>query len=99
MSSLCLWDCEGPNRIRKLGMPTILRIGPYRIGFWSRENDEPPHVHVRRDRFTAKFWLNPQVRLARYRGFAAHELNDVRRIIEDNREVLLRAWHENFGKR
>jgi hypothetical protein len=80
-------------------MPTILRIGPYRIGFWSRENDEPPHVRVRRDRFTAKFWLNPRVRLARYRGFAAHELNDVRRIIENNRDVLLRAWHENFRQR
>ncbi|MGD0770883.1 MAG: DUF4160 domain-containing protein [Tepidisphaeraceae bacterium] len=78
-------------------MPTILRIGPYRIGFWSREDDEPPHV--RRDRFTAKFRLNPQVRLARYRGFAAHEVNDVRGIIEDNRDVLLRAWYENFRKR
>ncbi|MGD0463386.1 MAG: DUF4160 domain-containing protein [Tepidisphaeraceae bacterium] len=77
-------------------MPTILRVGPYRIGFWSRENDEPPHVHVRRERLTAKFWLDPRVRLAQYRGFAKHELNDIREIIEFNRGLLLRAWHEHF---
>jgi hypothetical protein len=77
-------------------MPTVLRIGPYRIGFWSKENDEPPHVHVRRERASAKFWLDPHVVVARYRGFAVHEVNEIRKIVEDNRDFLLRAWHEHF---
>ena len=36
-------------------MPTVLRIGPYRIYFWSHEPNEPPHVHVDRDANSAKF--------------------------------------------
>ncbi|MGD9634228.1 MAG: DUF4160 domain-containing protein [Pirellulales bacterium] len=54
-------------------MPTIDDIGPYKLFFYSAEGSEPPHVHIRRDRSTAKFWLNP-VRLARSRGFGDHEL-------------------------
>lgn len=40
-------------------MPEALRSGPYRFFFWSRENNEPPHVHVRREKMEAKFWLEP----------------------------------------
>ncbi|MCK6486466.1 MAG: DUF4160 domain-containing protein [Phycisphaerae bacterium] len=40
-------------------MPTIARIGPYRIYFYSHDRREPPHVHVDRDAYTAKFWLTP----------------------------------------
>jgi hypothetical protein len=40
-------------------MPNILRVGPYRFFIYSNEGDEPPHVHVRRDRKLAKFWLSP----------------------------------------
>jgi hypothetical protein len=76
-------------------MPTVLQIGPYRIGFWSKENDEPPHVHVRRDRFRAKYWLNP-VMLADNVRFPRHELTIIRGIVEEHRERLLRAWHEHF---
>ena len=47
-------------------VPAINDIGPYRFYFYASEGNEPPHVHVRRDRATAKFWLNP-VRLARSR--------------------------------
>jgi hypothetical protein len=47
-------------------MPTIDDIGPYKFFFYSAEGTEPPHVHVRRDQSTAKFWLAP-VRLARSR--------------------------------
>jgi Domain of unknown function (DUF4160) len=77
-------------------MPIVLRIGPYVIGFWSKENTEPPHVHVRRERFVAKFWLDPLVELAGNRGFAAHELTKIRKIVEMNRESFLEAWHEHF---
>lgn len=49
-------------------MPTIADIGPYKFFFYSAEGNEPPHVHVRRGRYTAKYWLNP-VRLARSRHF------------------------------
>jgi Domain of unknown function (DUF4160) len=34
-------------------MPVVLRIGPYVFFFFSLENDEPPHIHVQRDRDVA----------------------------------------------
>jgi hypothetical protein len=77
-------------------MPTIDDIGPYKFFFYSAEGREPPHVHVRRDRATAKFWLSP-VRLSRSRGFDDHELQSIQRLVEENRERLLEAWNEYFN--
>ncbi len=79
-------------------MPTVLVIGPYRFAFYSREQREPPHIHVFRDRNSAKFWLDPQVGLADNRGFARHELNLLQRLVVENRERLLEAWHEHFDE-
>ncbi len=77
-------------------MPTIARIGPYRIYFYSHDRAEPPHVHVDRDESTAKFWLNP-VSLAYNIGFRARELRDVRRMVTDHATEWLEIWHDNFG--
>lgn len=77
-------------------MPTILREGPYRFFFYSGDSVEPPHVHVRRDKFTAKFWLSP-VRLSRSGGFGRPEINQIQRLIEDNQETFLGEWNEYFG--
>ena len=40
-------------------MPTVMRIGAYRLHFYSKEGSEPPHIHVARDDFEAKIWLRP----------------------------------------
>ncbi len=76
-------------------MPSLGWFGPYRIFFYSQEQNEPPHVHVQRERNLAKFWLDP-VSLARSTGFAAHELNRIRAIIEENRQAFQDAWNEHF---
>jgi hypothetical protein len=60
------------------------------------EGTEPPHVHVRRERFVAKYWIDPLVELADNQGFAEHELSRIRRIVEQHRGRLLEAWHEHF---
>lgn len=40
-------------------MPLIKRIGPYEFRFYSRgEALEQPHMHVRRERSQAKFWID-----------------------------------------
>jgi hypothetical protein len=74
-------------------MPTVLRDGPYRAYFYSHEPNEPPHVHVDRDRLSAKVWLEP-VELAHNLGFPSHELRRILRLIEANRVRLLEAWNE-----
>lgn len=76
-------------------MPTILRIGPYRFFFYSGDSVEPAHIHVRRDSFTAKFWLEP-VRLSRSGGFSPRELNEIQRRVEENQDLLLGEWDEYF---
>lgn len=77
-------------------MPTVLRIGGFRIGFYSGDASEPPHVHVDRERFQAKFWLDP-VRLARNGGFRPHELKEIADLLEEHERHLLQCWHEYFG--
>jgi hypothetical protein len=76
-------------------MPTVLRIGPYRFFFYAGDREEPPHMHVERERHTAKFWLEP-VRLERSRGFRIPELNRIRKLIEENQTRLRRSWDEYF---
>jgi hypothetical protein len=76
-------------------MPTRLRIGKYRFHFYSEENDEPPHIHVRSGGHEAKFWLSP-VRLARNWGFPKHEVLRIQRLVQENCVLLRKAyvkWH------
>lgn len=77
-------------------MPTILRKGPYRIYFFSHEPGEPPHVHVDRDEFSAKFWIKP-ILLAKNVGFAPRELRRIQSLMEQNHSSLLEAWYGYFG--
>lgn len=77
-------------------MPTLARIGPYRIYFVSHDLNEPPHVHVDRGDCSAKFWLEP-VSLARNIGFRAHELRQIERLIAERQGEFLEAWRGYFG--
>jgi hypothetical protein len=76
-------------------MPTVLRIGPYRLFFYSADFAEPPHIHVGRDSSQAKFWLDP-VRLEDNQGFSRNELNRIGKHVEENAADLLRSWNEFF---
>ena len=78
-------------------MPRVNGIpGPYRFFFYSFDCAEPPHVHVRRERSEAKFWVNP-MDLAWNHGFSPTELNQLRRIIIENEPLIIEAWHEHCG--
>jgi hypothetical protein len=75
--------------------PTVLRDGPYRVFFFSSDGAEPAHVHVTRERRTAKIWLEP-VTVANSGGFAQNELNKIVRLVQDHQTELLKAWHDFF---
>jgi len=77
-------------------MPTILRIRGFRFFFFSREGNEPPHIHVENAEKVAKFWLSP-VELARSYGFRSHELNELQQIVEEHRDLFEEKWHEYFS--
>ena len=78
-------------------MPTIMRIGPYRFFFYAGDRDEPPHVHVERDRNVAKFWLEP-VRLSRSGGFARTEMSRLQMLVQQYQPQLLEAWNDYFNR-
>lgn len=75
--------------------PTVLQSGPYRFFFFSSDRGEPVHVHVERDRKTAKFWLGP-LRLEYNHGFTPTELNTVAALTQKHETELTKAWHEYF---
>ena len=54
-------------------------------------------LHVERDDCEAKFWLDPLC-LARSVAISARELRQIESIVSDNREQLLRSWHEYFDR-
>ena len=82
--------------MERMRMPTVLRVGPYRFYFHSHEPNEPPHIHVDRDAYSAKFWL-AMVQVARNIGFSPQELRELERLVVEHRRELLEAWHGYFG--
>jgi len=77
-------------------MPTIMRIGPYRLFFYTSDQDEPVHIHVERDDKIAKFWIDP-VRLQKSGGFNRSEIGRIHKMIEENSLAIEEAWNEYFG--
>ena len=73
-------------------MPTTLRIGPYRLYFYSYDCIEPRHMHVDRDNMSAKFWLDPDVALVHNHGYRRKELRDIERILREHLEQLRHEW-------
>lgn len=77
-------------------MPTVLRVGPYRLFFYSGDREEPPHIHIERDANVAKFWLDP-IRHASSGGFRPNEIGRIQRLVEEHQAELLRRWDEFFN--
>ncbi len=77
-------------------MPTVCVIGPYRFYFYSHEPNEPPHIHIDRDRFSAKFWLE-QITLAHNLGFRQKEIKLLQDLVINHQQLFLDRWHEYFN--
>lgn len=75
-------------------MPTAKRVGPYRIYFYSYDCDEPRHMHVDSEKFSAKFWLDPVVSLQDNHGYNRKELRDIERILREHLQELRKEWDE-----
>jgi hypothetical protein len=80
-------------------MPVVFRDGGLRYFFYSNEGmpREPRHIHVRGGGRDAKIWLEPEVSIAESYGFNSRELMNILRVVTENRDRILRAWHEYFG--
>lgn len=76
--------------------PTVFKEDGYRFFFFSRE-EERMHVHVMCQEGEAKFWLHPEIELARNYNLTRLHLKRIETIIEDRYHELIGAWHKHFG--
>jgi len=79
-------------------MPVVFRYKGYRFFFHSNEGDplEPLHIHVRKGESVAKFWIQPEISIVEAYKLKSSELRKLMRVIEENRELIERYWHEHF---
>ncbi|WP_118789961.1 DUF4160 domain-containing protein [Haemophilus haemolyticus] len=80
-------------------MPVILRFKGYVFFFYSNEGNplEPAHIHVRNAESEAKFWLEPDISLARNDGFNSKELKEIFVIVETHRMQFTEVWYDYFS--
>jgi hypothetical protein len=76
--------------------PTIFREKGYRFFFFSREESRR-HVHVVSNDGEAKFWLEPELGLARNYRYSRAQLKEIESLIEGHYHELLSAWKQHFG--
>ncbi|MEY2976909.1 MAG: DUF4160 domain-containing protein [Prochlorotrichaceae cyanobacterium] len=79
-------------------MPTVLKVGSYRFFFFSREETRI-HIHVSCSDGEAKFWLLPQIELARNHKLSRVQLKEIEKLIEDNYDDFKNAWNTYFQNR
>ncbi len=76
--------------------PTVFRIGGYRFFFFSREEPRM-HVHVVCADGEAKYWLDPNVELARNYSLSRSQLKEIEQLIEEHYGELQSAWKKHFS--
>ncbi len=75
----------------------IQDIEGYRFFFFSRENDEPPHIHVEKGNGSEKWWLLPRPTRVYSTGFKAGEQRRIEQLIHEHQNTLVQAWNRDFG--
>ena len=76
--------------------PTIFRQDGFRFFFFSREESRE-HVHVACADGEAKFWLMPEIELAKNYNLSRKQLREIEAIIEEHYDEFLAAWREHFA--
>jgi len=80
-------------------MPRILHWNGYVFFFFSNEGLplERCHIHVRKEKYIAKFWMEPSIALASSWGFSSKELNAIEKYIVKNSDLIRSKWDDNFN--
>ena len=76
--------------------PTVFREKGYRFFFFSREESRM-HVHIVSGDGEAKFWLEPDLELAKNYCYNRQQLKEIESLVEDHRDELISAWKQHFS--
>ena len=77
--------------------PTVLRDGPFRLFFFSRE-EQRMHVHVAHLDGEAKFWLEPTIQLAAVLGLSPRTVGDAEAVVRRHEQEVRDARERHFGR-
>jgi len=55
------------------------------------------HVHVISEDGEAKFWLEPDIQLARNYRYSRPQLKEIESLIEGHYDELVSVWKQHFG--
>jgi hypothetical protein len=73
-------------------------IEGYAFYFFSNENNEPRHVHVRKGNGMLKYWLEP-ITLADDNGrMKVQEVRRAQELVQEHMDRIIRAWDEHFDQ-
>ncbi|WP_036290770.1 DUF4160 domain-containing protein [Methylosinus sp. PW1] len=75
--------------------PTLFRQRGYRFYFFSREEPRA-HVHVYHPDGEAKFWMEPEIVVARNQGLSAQALLEIEIMIREHEKEIRDAWRRHF---
>ena len=78
--------------------PVFRRESEYTFKIYSNE-EERLHIHVTHERCEAKYWLEPEVELAKNTGFSVHELNKIKKLVEKYADRFKEQFRQHVGKR
>lgn len=74
--------------------PTILKERGYRFFFFSREEPRM-HVHISCSDGETKFWLDPDIEMAKNYKISRKQLKEIERIIEEHFNEFKNAWQKH----
>ena len=77
--------------------PTIFLYKGYRFFFNSRE-EKRKHIHIATSVGTAKFWIEPIIRLADYYNMYSKQLTDLMKIVEEKKDEIIKEWNKHFNQ-
>lgn len=77
--------------------PTVFRHKGYRFFFFSRE-EERKHIHVHCSDGEAKFWLEPEIKLANSHGVSQKQIREMQKQIEENKNAITDSWDKHFRR-
>jgi len=77
--------------------PTIFREQGYRFYFFSREEPRM-HVHIQCSHGEAKYWIEPNIELAKNYGLSNKDLQIVQNLIQEHQDEIRRAWNQHFNR-
>jgi cytosine/adenosine deaminase-related metal-dependent hydrolase len=77
-------------------MPKVFEQDGFRFGFYSNDH-EPVHVHVVKAGAEAIFDVADDVELRESHGFRLNDLAKAQQLAQENKQLILKRWHEHFG--